>query len=345
MENNLVVKEIINRFENIETTITMRVLFVTSANKKKRVSPFILSQAESLVNNGVEVDFFTLEEGGLKGYIKYAGKLRKYLKSNKYDLIHAHYALCGFISTYARKKEKLVVSLMGCDILGSYRSDGSLIWREQIIVIFSKLFARFIWDFTVLKSANMIQKLLTNTRYAVIPNGVDLSLFQPMDKQECRRKLNLNPERKYILFPTNPNREEKNFPLAKKAYELVKKRYPEPVELLIVHNLTYKELVVYYNAVDLCIMTSRSEGSPNVIKECMACNLPIVSTDVGDVKEIISNTDGCYISSSNPEEFAEKIILALNFDKRTTGRNDVSRLEINAISKRIVELYKNEINN
>lgn len=319
----------------------MKVLFVNSANKKKRISPFILSQAESLRKNGIQLDLFTLNEGGIKGYVKHSLKLRRLLKKEKYDVIHAHYALMGFISSFARRKEKLIVSLMGCDILGSYRSDGNRILYHQVIVIAARIFAKFFWDSVILKSSKMIPQLIKNTNYMVIPNGVDLDLFKPEEQQLAKKKLGLNDGIKYIFFPTNPERQEKNFPLALNAFDHLKEKVDLNIELLIEHKLTYDQLVIYYNAIDVCIMTSRSEGSPNVIKECMACNLPIVSTDVGDVKEIISETEGCYISNDSPEVFADNILKALNFNNRTSGRENIKPLEINLIAKKIISLYKN----
>jgi teichuronic acid biosynthesis glycosyltransferase TuaC len=323
--------------------MSLRVLFVNSANKKKRISPFIVSQAVSLRDNGVLIEYFSLDEGGIIGYLKHAIKLRRLLKHEKYDIIHAHYALMGFISSYARRKEKLIVSLMGCDILGSYRSDGSLVWSEQIIVVAARLFSRFYWDHVILKSSNMINKLMRKTRFSVIPNGVNLELFKPMDKESCRKSLNLSIKKKYILFPSNPDRQEKNYPLASESCEIVKQRGFNDVELIVVHKLTYEALLLYYNAVDVCILTSRSEGSPNVIKECMACNVPLVSTNVGDVKEIVGATDGCYIAKHDPADFAEKIINALEFNTKTSGRKRVEPLEINLISQKIIAIYQSFI--
>lgn len=321
----------------------LKVLFVTSSNKKGRISPFILSQANSLRNRGMSVEFFTLTQGGLKGYFRNIFRLRRALQREKYDFIHAHYALMGFICSFARTSERLVVSLMGCDILGSYKSNGDLIWSHQIIVYAAKVFSRLFWDFTILKSSNMASRLFPNSRHEVIPNGLDMDLFKVMDKKYCRERLEFSEDTKYILFPTDPDREEKNYQLAKSAFELVKKQIGSEVELIVVHNLLYEELVIYYNAVDVCIMSSRSEGSPNVIKECMACSLSIVSTDVGDVKELISDTNGCYISEPDPENFASKICEALKFNQKTNGREKVKHLEINLVADRIINVYNHLI--
>ena len=116
-----------------------------------------------------------------------------------------------------------------------------------------------------------------------------------------------------IIFVSDPGRVEKNFRLAEEAIRMVNN--PE-IELYTVHNKNQTELVNFYNAADLLVLPSYHEGSPNVIKEAMACNCPIVSTDVGDVKWVIGETEGCYIASFEPENFAEKVKLALEFSPK-----------------------------
>ena len=142
---------------------------------------------------------------------------------------------------------------------------------------------------------------------------------------------------KHILFCSNPSRVEKNFNLAKDA---VNKLDHKNLQLSCLHGIEQKELVNYYNAADCVLLTSFHEGSPNVIKEAMACNIPIVSTDVGDVKEIIKNTEGCFIANFDAEDVASKIMKTLKFNKRTTGRKDIQHLESSIVAKRIIDIYK-----
>jgi glycosyltransferase involved in cell wall biosynthesis len=105
-------------------------------------------------------------------------------------------------------------------------------------------------------------------------------------------------------------------------------------------NIPNEKIPYYYNASSVVILTSLWEGSPNAIKETMACSIPLVSTDVGDVRDVISKTDGCYISSYDYKEFASKIKRALEFKRRTTGRDDIEYLKSNLIAKKIINIYK-----
>ena len=94
------------------------------------------------------------------------------------------------------------------------------------------------------------------------------------------------------------------------------------------------------NACDALVLTSEAEGSPNVVKEAMACNIPVVATDVGDVREIISHTDGCYLCKMEPPDIARKLQSALSFGERTNGREAVAHLELDAVSRRIIDVYE-----
>jgi len=114
---------------------------------------------------------------------------------------------------------------------------------------------------------------------------------------------------------------------------------PYPIE--------HKHVTAYLNAVDVLVLTSFSEGSPNVIKEAMACNCPIVATDVGDVREIIGDTEGCYIAGFDANDVAKKIQLALQFGKRTQGRNRLIELGLDSdtVAQKISSIYSNVLKN
>ncbi len=99
---------------------------------------------------------------------------------------------------------------------------------------------------------------------------------------------------------------------------------------------------IYLNATDVLLLTSKWEGSPNVIKEAMACNCPIVSTNVGDVKWLLDGVEGCFITTNDPRDVADKINKALNFKSKTKGRDKLFRLGFDSehIAKKIIKVYE-----
>ena len=101
-----------------------------------------------------------------------------------------------------------------------------------------------------------------------------------------------------------------------------------------------EKVAVLLSASDLMLLPSLSEGSPQIVKEAMACNCPIVATDVGDIKEILGDTEGCYITKFDPIDLAEKITLALNFGKRTNGRVRMENYDNKVIADKIFNIYK-----
>ena len=139
------------------------------------------------------------------------------------------------------------------------------------------------------------------------------------------------------IYLTGYENERKNYALAKKAIALLTKY---DVNLIELKGYKRDEVNQLLNACDLALLPSKSEGSPQFIKEAMACNCPIISTDVGDVKDVIKNTKGCYITSYIPADVANKIKMALNFGKRTEGRGQIEHLDNRLIAARIVDVYK-----
>jgi teichuronic acid biosynthesis glycosyltransferase TuaC len=324
----------------ISFSYKMNILFVSSGNALYGISPLVVNQGKSLIELGHHVDFFTIRGKGVKGYFKALVNLRKYLRARHYDLIHAHYGLSGIISYAANRSLPLVVSFMGDDLLGSSRKDGKTSLSSLVLTKINKLMAHFFYRYSIVKSSQMLG-ILNIKNAEVIPNGVNLKQFYPEDKSKTREELNLPLNEIIIVFLSNPERPEKNFSLAKQA---VQSLYKKEVRLIPVFNKNHDEIRKWLNAADVVILTSFHEGSPNVIKEAMACNCPIVSTDVGDVKNNIEDVSGCYISSYEVEEFAHKIIQAINFSiakGRTNGLEKLIRIQLDAtsIARRITEIY------
>ena len=117
------------------------------------------------------------------------------------------------------------------------------------------------------------------------------------------------------------------------------------VELLTVHSVPHKMMPVYMNAADVLILTSQHEGSPNVIKEAMACELPIVAVDVGDVREVIGGTDRCFVVARNSEAVAEKLKYVLSRVGRSNGRSRITHLSLTEVAKRLISIYEDAVPN
>ena len=303
----------------------MKVLFVGSGNHGK-ISPILKSQGDSLAAAGVEVEYFLIKGKGLKGYLEHTSPLKKYVKENRIDVIHAHYSMSAFAASLAGVKP-IVVSLMGSDVKAT---------ESYKLVI--RFFARFFhWRAIIVKSQDMYKDLRIK-RALIVPNGVNLDLFKPMDKATCRHSLGWDAEKIHVLFPANPFRPEKDFALAQKSVGLLDKN----LEIHVFEQVEHQKTPLYFNAADVVLLTSKWEGSPNVVKEALACGCPIVSTDVGDVSERIAGVEGCYVAHSrNPEKLADLLNKALNFEGRTKGNEKIvtDGLDNRQVAEKLIRIY------
>lgn len=299
----------------------IKVLIVTSGNLGK-ISPFIQDQINALEKDKIEIFKFLIKGNGVFGYLKNYRLLLKAINLYKPDIIHAHYGLSGLLSTLQRKVP-VVITFHGCDIN-----------------VKKNRFLSNIAD-TLSKGSIYVSKdlaALSNSRKPnVIPCGVDLDIFYPIDKISSRRKMGLAEDKKYILFSSAFNNEVKNYPLAKEAVEILDDKDIELVEL---KGFTREQVAIMMNAVDLVLLTSLREGSPQFIKEALACNTPIVSVNVGDVKELIDGVEGNFIASNNAVSVAENILRVLEFDHRTKGCKKMIEFDNNEIAKKVINIYK-----
>ena len=312
----------------------MKVLFVSRGNLEYlikyegNIGHLENQQAESLVNVGIDIEHFIINGKGIIGHLRNVGRLRKFIKENKFDLIHAHFIWSGIVASLAITNLPIVVSLKGSDVHKNRI-------RRLLIFIFQKLS----WRSVIVKSTKMMKLLAITTNVYIIPNGINLNQFKYIDKKLAREKLGVN-DKKHIIFIADPKRKEKNYQLAEKALELLNN---DIVELNIVSNVKHKLIPYYLSAADVLLLTSEYEGSPNVIKEAMACNCPIVSVDVGDVSEVIQDTDGCFITSNDPKEISINIEKALVFGKNTNGREHILHLDSLVTAKKIKTIYESII--
>ena len=308
----------------------MKVVFVASGNKNVGgVSPFVRSQFESLKEKGLDMILFPIVGHGVPSYLRAARNLRKLILKEKPDIIHAHYSICGYVATLSSfcLKPKVVVSL-----LGSFPEKDL---KRKVV----RFFIRHIWDLTIVKSQRTADQLELDL--PVIPNGVNLAQFRLMDHMAAQELCQFFSDKKYIIWCSNPSRTEKRYSLAQEALALL---HDDNVVLYPVFDHPHDDVVQYMCAADALLLTSVSEGSPNVIKEAMACNCPIVSTDVGDVRWVTENVEGTYVANhDDAASISDCIRKALSFNKRTKGRDEIVMKGLTAehIADRIIELYNN----
>ena len=307
----------------------MKVLIVCSGNIKNTFAisqSFIKEQADSLSALGITYDTFLIKGSNASGYLRNFPRFKKQLAENRYDVIHAHYGLSGLFANLQRKIP-VITTFHGSDV-----------WNRNV------RFYSFMAHLMSKKSIFVHPVLPRLLGYRsgslsnfIVPCGVDMNTFSPIDKYEARKRLKLAFNKKYILFSSSFETNVKNAPLAFNALKCLKGQVPELLEL---KGYGRNEVNFLLNAVDVVLVASFRETGPLIVKEAMACNCPIVSTDVGDVRAIIRDTEGCYITSFDPEDVAAKIKLALDFNKRTNGREKIRHLDNRIIAEKIVEIYK-----
>lgn len=303
----------------------MKVLVVASYNKG-RFAPFILEQAEALKHNGCEIAFFGLQGKGIKGYLKNLSSLKKENKEFKPDVIHAHYGLSGLFANMQRRIP-VVTTYHGSDI-----NDKSVLRFSRMAICLSA------WN--VFVSTKTLEIAKPKKKYSLIPCGIDLSDLQLTEKSAARQKVNLSAEKKYVLFAGAFDNKVKNAPLAKEAVSLLR---DNNVELLELKGYSRDEVTLLMCAADAFLMTSFTEGSPQVVKEALACGCPIVSVDVGDVKERTQGVEGCYVAKTRePQELAELLRNAMTFERKTKGRERIlaDGLDNCQVAAKLTDIYQ-----
>ena len=281
----------------------------------------------------MELEYFVVSGRGWKSYVKSIKPLRRKVREGGYDVIHAHYSWTAYMASVATTglNVPMVVSLMGNDILDHW-------WYPGLARMVAKMKP---WRAVIVKSQEMRQRV--GMPYAnVVPNGVNLERFSEKSKVESQKILGWDTAKKHVLFPARKEDTRKNWPLAEGAVKQLC-----GIELHEMNGVPNDQTPILYNAADAVVLPSFYEGSANAVKEAMACNAPLVTTDMGDCRERIEGVEGCYVANTyEVEEFAELLGKALAFGGKTKGRERLlaDGISDRQIAQRLIQIYESVLN-
>jgi teichuronic acid biosynthesis glycosyltransferase TuaC len=321
----------------------MRVLFVTNMwpdEERPWYGTFIQTQADSLERLGVELEVLAIRGyAGRSEYLAAAKRVARLNRGASYNIVHAHYGHAAAVARLQLRRP-IVISYCGDDLLGTPRDDGSITPRSRAErAVFRRL--AHVASATITKSAEMERELPAScrTRNHVIPNGVDLERFRPLPRDEARRRLGWSLEDRVALFVGDPAIPRKNYALAEAVCARAAERLPA-LRLQVAHGFAPRDVPVVMSAADALLMTSLWEGSPNVVKEAMAAELPVVATPVGDVAERLDGVDGGYLSKPEPESMADALVAALKHGRAPAARAAVEPLSLENVGRRVLSVYE-----
>ena len=319
---------------------SIRVLMVTSDwlwNSWGGPAVFIARQADFLRKEGIDVDLFPFRaERRPSNYLAAWREVQRRLRHGSYDLVHAQFGQSGI--TALPKRVPLVVTFRGDDLEGIIGENGRYIPAGWLLRMLSRTVSRRA-DAAIVVSEHMKRHLPPTVGAHVIPSGIDLDLFRPEPQQLARSRLGLATDRKLVLFVGNPDLARKRFALAQRAVDIV--NHSLPAELIPGWGRPHGEIASLMNACDALVFTSMQEGSPNAVKEALACNLPVVSVAVGDVALRLKGIAGCELC---PDDRAESIASALERvlrrGTRSESRVTVQDLDERLLTGRLIDIYR-----
>lgn len=327
----------------------MKVLIVSryKTNFADRQLPFVTEQGESLRAQGCKVAYFLVHGN----YLCAVGTLKKKIREWKPDIVHAHFGL----SAITAELQSIV------PVVTTFHNGETLNWHVNLLTSLFSLHAKHV-VYVAQHIRDMVYFKANN--YTIIPCGVEMNDCIVIDKQEARKKLGFEDGVKYILFGGGFDNLRKNYALLRDAVEQIENAKWTKIDggeqcgnivCLEMKGLSRSECVLRMNACDVFALPSHSEGSPQALKEAMACNCPIVATDMADVRTLLGNLPGHYILRNprttkerwdgDERSLSEMVNLlkeALQFNHRTNGRERILELGLSneQVAKRLIEIYK-----
>jgi teichuronic acid biosynthesis glycosyltransferase TuaC len=324
---------------------SLRILHIVPVNKKREIPIFLQHQINSLLSNNINCDIYAFRGSEISPFtpIKSFGQILGLIwqvSTTKNDLIHAQWgSLLGFITVIANLKRKpIILTLRGSDVN-----------RVNTESYFNYLIKSFMTNFSV-RHANFVICVSENlfklidkdkNKSAIIPDGIPTEIFLPIEITQARQRLNWKDDHKYILFYCGGRPIEKNLALAHKVNQTISQMLNSIEFVVIENNLSQEKLSLMYSAANVLLFTSTNEGSPNVIREAIACGCPVISVDVGDAKKWINMSKSGVICSNDSTVLASAILDLFKSGARADSKIAGNFSTSNTL-KRLLKVYRSE---
>ncbi len=296
----------------------------------------ISNQVNSLKRLGDTVDVFPYR--GVRNPIRY---LRAFVQLGRrvaqgYDILHAHNGQTGLLAVLSRHP-KVVVTFHGSDVNGIRNLNGKTTLAGHVLQAISRYVAGRARKAIVVDEGMKVR--LPAREYHTLPCGVDPELFHPRPKSECRRLLGCSQEGSLVLFAGDPRIPVKRYWLAEAVVAQLSRQLP--CRLVVARDVPHEQMPIYMSACDALLVTSSSEGSPTVVREALACNLPVVSVNVGDVRARIGGIEGCVVCFSDDASLiARDLETVLRRNTRIDGRRFAEEWSENNVACKLREIYE-----
>jgi glycosyltransferase involved in cell wall biosynthesis len=327
-----------------QRTAPLRILFVSPGVLAGAHLVFVRREAEALRAAGHEVDVFGFDNSRYspRHIARQVIELRDAIRRARPDVVHAQFGkfnalVAAFAARLSLEKPPLVITFRGTDINRNTRYSGL---RSTLGIAASQLAALTARGIVCVSREIRAKVWASGLRPTmIVPTGVDLRTFVPLERGAARAQLGFGRDERIVLFNAGRNPAVKDPELATAAVAEATKRIGAVRFVVLDGTSAPEDVPLYMNAADCLLVTSHTEGSPTVVQEAMACNLPVVSVDVGDVRERLQGVRHCAVVRRHPAALGLAVATLLRRPRRSDGREHAAALSVETIASRLVEFY------
>jgi len=314
--------------EQAPRTDRLRILVVIPGRPADHTMVFARRQARALAERpDADVEVFFLESRvSPVGLWRARRAFRAHIARFQPQVVHVHYGTMTAFFTVTVSRVPVVVTYHGSD-LNRTPTDG--FWRD--------LFGRLLSQFAALGAAGIIcvsealraRLWWRRGKVRIIPMGVELDRYVPIPRDEARLRLSWPLDQFIVIF--NASRPGiKRLDIAEATAHAVRASGVDVRLHLLTGDTSQEEMPVLLCASDALLLCSDREGSPTMVKEAMACDLPVVSSDVGDVRERLHGVNPGAVVAQDADELARALLEVHASHTRSNGRALAARNGIDA---------------